>query len=449
MRKTDYSHLHPFQEDNDYFVLNVHTLRLHRINEPLFGILTGTIAPHLYNEEIEDHERMLRECEGLKPGPDPGENFKPQKKPRYSTLDLQVAHLCNLKCAYCYAQGGNFGGEDRQMSRERARQALDFFFLHAESEGPLQISYDGGEPLTNFEVIRDSSIYAKERGEKLGFRLSFTVGTNGTLATDEIARHFETFNFSPQISMDGPKEIHDQLRPYRDDKGSYDSLMAGIDTFTRNGVRLASRITLTPKNLNLKEQVEQLHKLGAIRIAAFPASGVAGEYAFQEENLEVLRQEYKKTARYILDTLFNKGNVVRFANLTESLDLIHNAQIKHYGCAAGRGFFSVNPEGNLYPCHRLVGNPEFLLGTLEQGFTTAETEDILQNHVDSRDICRDCWARYLCGGGCMAEAYFANKDIKTPFSISCEIYKMEIEISCWMYSRILEHDRKLLDKFCT
>jgi uncharacterized protein len=449
MRGTNYPHLHPFIAEEDHFVLNIHTSQLYKVDRLMYEILTGELSQQYPAADLISHRQYLEEFEGLTRCPSPGERFSPQIEPVYSTLDLQVAHTCNLNCKYCYAQGGNFGGEDRQMTIETARRALDFFFEHASGEGPFQIGYDGGEPLSNFEVIRDSSLYAVELGKKRKQKVNFTIGTNATLVTDEIAGHFEALNFSPQISLDGHKPVHDELRPFRDGRGSYDALLQGIDTFTRNSVKLASRITVTPKNLNLKGQVEQLYRLGAIRIAAFPASGVPGDYTFTEENLGILKEEYKKTADYILDMLFNKGEVVRFANLTEAIDVIHNAQIKHYGCGAGRGFFSVNPEGNLYPCHRLVGNSDFLLGTLDRGFNTEKTAEILQNHVDSRETCSTCWARYLCGGGCMAESHFAHRDIKTPFVVSCEIYKFEMETTCWMYSKILEHDKTLLDKFCT
>lgn len=449
MTQQPYSHLHAFQVEDDYFVMNSHTSRLYKINELMFQILDGNPEPSFPPEEIESHRQYLKEFEGISASRHPNHRFTPGMDTAYCTLDLQVSHTCNLACKYCYAGGGSFGGHDRQMSKETAKQALDFFFAHANPEGTLQIGYDGGEPLSNFDVIKDSALYASEWGNRHQQRVNFTVGTNATLVTDTIAEFFSRHSFSPQISLDGDREIQNLLRPFKNGQGSFDSLMDGLDTFNRHGVSVASRITLTPWNMNLKDQVERLHNLGAIRIAAFPATGITGEYAFREEDLGVLREEYKKTADFIIEKLIEKGEAVRFANLTEALDGLHNAQIKHYGCGAGRTFYSVNPEGNLYPCHRLVGNRDFLIGTLRDGFDTEKLAAITNNHVDSRDECRSCWARYLCGGGCIAESHHSFKDISIPLKLSCEIFKYEMEMTSMIYARILAHDKTLLRKFIT
>lgn len=371
--------------------------------------------------------------------------FIPQTDPPLDTLDLQVSHLCNLDCKYCYAQGGNFGGSDALMSSATARKAIDYFLQHCDGDAELCVSFDGGEPLINIDVIRDTAQFASSRGNDLGKRFRFNIGTNATLVDEEIAAFFSRYHFSPQISLDGGADVHDELRPFKNGKGSFRELRKGIDTFKQKGVRLASRITLTPQNLQLKDYVEQLHNLGAIRIAAFPATGVAAPYAFQDEHLDILKAEYDKTAHYFLDTLFETGRFVCFSNVTDNIKNIHKAKILHYGCGAARTFISVDPHEDIYPCHRLVGNKKFRLGNLEQGMDADKRRLFLDNHSESKEQCRQCWARNLCGGGCLVEADYHNHDIKTPFDLSCEIFKYEKELSMMIYSRIFAHDKSILD----
>lgn len=452
------SHLHRFKVWGDRFVLNISTSRFYKINQLMDRILgsmmegksmreiTGLLDSRFPPDQIINYGKKIEEMGLLGNGGSDETDFEPPTDHPLDTLDLQISHRCNLDCKYCYAQGGSFGGEDRVMASETACRAIDFFLEHSDSQKTLSISFDGGEPLINFDVIRDAARYARERGETENKKIGFTVGTNATLVTEDIAEFMSQYHFSPQVSLDGNEKIQDELRPRKNGGGSYRQVLAGIDMFTRKGIKLASRITITPRNLNLKDNVEILYNLGVIRIAAFPATGIPGPYAFGPAEVAALKEELDKTAEFFLDILDNEGKFVPFANFTDNIKNLRNAQILHYGCGAARKFISVDPYGDIFPCHRLVGNRKFRLGNLRQGMKRQKRGLFLDNHVDTKEKCRQCWAKYLCGGGCLVEAEFAGGDIKTPYEASCEIFRHERELSMMLFSRIHTLDKSLIDK---
>lgn len=447
-------HLHTFNVWGERFVLNIPGSRVYKINERMMRIIellqegqpaeqiTRDLGIRFPMEDIAGDLSMLEKLDLLT---GKQETFTPQAS-LLDTLDMQISHRCNLACRYCYAGGGNFGGQDKSMTLETAKKAIDFFIDHTDGKEKLCISFDGGEPLLNFKVIKEAAMYGKEQEKKRGRTIFFNIGTNATIVDDEIARFFSEFQFSPQISLDGAEPIQDELRPFKNGKGAYRDMMEGVAKLKEKGVRLASRITITPRNLNLKDNVQLLHHLGVIRIAAFPATGIPGDYAFRPEHLQILKEEYDKTAEFFLDTLFNKGERVCFSNFTDNLKNLHKAKVLHYGCGAARSFISVDPHEDLYPCHRLVGNEKYRLGNLQSGMDDEKRRIFMENHVDSKEKCRHCWAKYLCGGGCLVEAEYANNDIKTPYDVSCEIFKYERELSLMIYAKINTRDKSLLKK---
>lgn len=456
MVNTRLSHLHRFQVWDQHLLLHIPESRVYKINRLTYDILdlleeelsgneiVRRLIPAGYSpEEVAQHLKTLIRMGILEAREE--HRFTPPENPPLDTLDLQVSHLCNLDCKYCYAQGGNFGGKDALMSEDTARKAIDYFLAHSNGEDELCISFDGGEPLINFDVIRRTAAYARQRENGGSRRFRFNIGTNATLVTENIASFFARYGFSPQVSLDGDQPVHDELRPFKNGRGSYRELHEGIRLFKEKGVLLASRITLTPRNLRLRDSVELLHKLGAIRIAAFPATGIPGDYAFSAEHLDILKQEYDKTAEYFLHTLFETGRFVCFSNFTDNIKNLHHAKILHYGCGAARTFISVDPHEDIYPCHRLVGNKKYLMGNLKQGIDHGKRRVFLENHSGAKEKCRECWARNLCGGGCLVEAEYHNHDIKIPFDLSCEIYKYEKELSMMIYSRIFSWNKSILD----
>lgn len=450
-------HLHKFEVKGEQFILNIPASRFYKINSMMAQIIDLLQDSRSPGEIIESlgqqypREEISRNIEnlvktGLLSYKDNDEPFIPPMERPLDTLDLQVSHHCNLRCRYCYAGGGNFGKKDKLMTANTARKAVDFFMDHTNGKDELSLSFDGGEPMINFDVIKEAVSYAAEKGEKRDQPVRFSIGTNATLVTEEIADFFSRHRFSPQFSLDGPEHIHDELRPLKNGKGSYRQLLEGIQQFDKKGVKLASRITLTPKNLRLRDYVEQLHEMGVIRIAAFPATGIPGEYAFGPADIDTLKEEYDKTAEFFLDTLFKTGKYVKFANITDNLKNLHKAQVLHFGCGAARKFISIDPYEDIYPCHRLVGNKKYRLGDLKTGINREKRRLFLDNHVDSKEKCRDCWAKYLCGGGCLVEADHANGDIKTPYDVTCEILKYEKELSMMIYARIHAEDKSLLER---
>jgi uncharacterized protein len=363
------------------------------------------------------------------------------------TLDLHVSHDCNMRCTYCYASGGSFGRERRMMPLEVATRAVDLFLDRCLPEGLLNLCFDGGEPLLAFGRMREIAAYALESAERAGRVMSLSVGTNGTVVSDEIGDFLRSNRFGTQISLDGSREAHDQLRRFSSGRGSFDSLMSSIEHLKACGVHLAGRITLTPYNLDLAETVELMHELGFIRIAAFPATSIEGDSAFRSQDVDRILSELDVVAERFLE-LHLQGQRLLFSNLGDKLRDLHMAKRRHWSCGAGRMILSVDPSGDLYPCHRFVGNPALKLGSLEQGIDPATQQRFLDNTVLSHSLCTACWARYLCGGGCAVDSFFHHGRLDAPYEPMCQITRHEIELAIFLYAELRSRAPDVLDETC-
>jgi uncharacterized protein len=364
---------------------------------------------------------------------------------RFDTLDLHVCHDCNMRCSYCYASGGSFGRERRIMPVEVARRAVDVFLEHCAHEGLLNICFDGGEPLLAFGRMREVTAYALARSEELGRIMALSIGTNGTVVNDEIAAFLKTNRFGTQVSIDGVREAHDRLRPMRGGRGTFDLVMANVGRLQAAGVHVAGRITVTPHNLELAETVELMHRLGLIRIAAFPATAVEGDAVLRACDVDRLCSELDAVAERYLEVHL-AGERMMFSNFGDRLRDLHMAKRRHWCCGAGRTILSVDPAGDLYPCHRFVGTEAFRLGSLVGGIDEDAQQRFFDNTVLRHATCAACWARHLCGGGCAVDAFFVHGRLDEPFEPMCELTRHEIEHAIVLYSRLREKAPAMLDE---
>jgi uncharacterized protein len=330
----------------------------------------------------------------------------PLTNPPLRALSLAIAQKCNLGCTYCYAQQGEFGGAAKSMELTEAFRAVDLLVNAAEPGARLNLAFLGGEPLVNRKVLRAATERAAEMALGRDARITFSITTNGTLLSEDDARFFEEHGFAVTISIDGPREVHDALRPFKGGAGSYDAVMKRVEPLLRiqRQMQVSARVTVTPKNLLLRRTLDTLVAAGFHSVGFSPMlSAPTGDGEMQAEDLEVMLAEMIDCGQEF-ERASCSGRRYPFANMTNAMREIHRGTHRPYPCGAGAGYLGVSAEGELSACHRFVGDQDGAMGSLADGIDPGrQVEWLATRHVHRQEPCRSCWARYLCGGGCHHE----------------------------------------------
>lgn len=330
----------------------------------------------------------------------------PLTAPPVHALSLAIAQKCNLGCTYCYAQQGEFGGPAKNMSADLANQAADLLVDGAAPGARLNLAFLGGEPLVNRPVLQATTRRAAERAAARGVTLNFSITTNGTLLTEADAAFFEEFGFAVTISLDGPRDTHDANRPFKSGKGSFDRIIENLKPlFARQRqMQVTARVTVTPANIELRETLDQFvdagfHSVGFSPMLAAPT----GKGEMQPADLEIMLGEMIACGREFERRML-AGQRYPFANMVNALREIQRGTHRPYPCGAGAGYLGVSADGDLAACHRFVGDAEGAMGSLGAGVDEVRRSAWLADrHVHTQEPCRNCWARYMCGGGCHHE----------------------------------------------
>ena len=330
----------------------------------------------------------------------------PLAPPPIHALSLAVAQKCNLGCTYCYAQQGEFGSPAKNMPIENARLAVDQLVEGAAPDAKLNLAFLGGEPLVNRSVLRDTTLYAQEAAQRRSLAITFSITTNGTLLTEDDANFFEEHAFSVTVSLDGPREVHDQLRPYKSGAGSFDEIMRRLKPLLarQKQMQVAARVTVTPFNLRLRQALDEFIAAGFHSVGFAPMlSAPNGTGEMRPSDLQTMLGEMIACGReFERRTL--AGERYPFANMVNAMREIERGTHRPYPCGAGAGYLGVSADGELSACHRFVGDEAGAMGSLWEGVDRSrQAEWLTQRHVHRQEPCNSCWARYLCGGGCHHE----------------------------------------------
>ena len=357
-------------------------------------------------------------------------------------LCLHVTHDCNLACRYCFAEEGEYHGQRALMSFEVGKQALDFLIEHSGNRTNLEVDFFGGEPLMNWDVVKQLVEYGRSREAETGKRFRFTVTTNGVLLNDEMMDFINREMHNVVLSIDGRKQVNDFMRPFRSGKGSYDLILPKFKKMaeSRNQQQYYVRGTYTHHNLDFSEDVLHLADEGFEQISVEPVVAPStADYAIQEADIPALCREYEKLAEAILARR-RAGNGFNFFHFMIDLSGGPCVYKRISGCGAGTEYLAVTPWGDLYPCHQFVGNTDFLLGNVKDGIVNTELRDRFKMvNVYAKDTCRDCFSKFHCSGGCAANAYNFTGDILKPYEIGCELQRKRLE--CALMIKAAEADQ--------
>ncbi|MCD8390816.1 MAG: thioether cross-link-forming SCIFF peptide maturase, partial [Firmicutes bacterium] len=345
-------------------------------------------------------------------------------------LCLHIAHDCNLRCQYCFGDTGEYKGGRCLMSAEVGKKAIDFVINNSGSRRNIEIDYFGGEPLMNFEVVKEITEYAKEQGKLHDKNFRFTITTNGLLLDDKKKEYINENMSNIVMSLDGRREVNDRMRYKVDGSGSYDIIVPKFKDIaeSRNQTNYYVRGTFTAKNLDFSNDVLHMADLGFKQTSVEPVVAPYEEdYALRPEHIPQILKEYEKlTEEYV--KRYREGRGFNFFHFMIDLDQGPCAVKRLSGCGAGHEYLAVSPQGDIYPCHQFVGNTDFKMGTVFEGTIDRDIEQYFEkSNVYTKEKCKNCFAKFYCSGGCSANAYNFNGDINKPYELSCEFDKKRVE----------------------
>ena len=345
-------------------------------------------------------------------------------------LCLHIAHTCNLNCSYCFASQGKYHGERAVMSLEVGKRALDFLIENSGTRRNLEVDFFGGEPLLNFEVVKELVKYARSIEKEHGKNFRFTLTTNGLLIDDDVIDFANRECSNVVLSLDGRREIHDRFRVDYAGKGSFDRIVPLFQKLveSREGKNYYMRGTFTHANPDFLEDIKVMLDLGFNELSMEPVVCAPGDPAeLTDEDIEIVKEQYEKLAELMLKK-HKEGRPFTFYHYMIDLKGGPCIYKRISGCGSGTEYMAVTPWGDLYPCHQFVGDDRYKLGDIWTGVTNTEAQNEFREcNVYARPECADCWARLYCSGGCAANAYHATGSVKGVYEKGCELFKKRME----------------------
>ena len=455
--------VHQYKNNGYDIVLDVNSGAIHVVDDVTYDVIAlyeGHTREEIVNslrerypetevEEALDEVQMLVDNEELFTK-DTYENYIMDFKKRptvVKALCLHIAHDCNLACQYCFAEEGEYHGRRALMSFEVGKKALDFLIANSGNRRNLEVDFFGGEPLMNWQVVKDLVAYGREQEKLHDKKFRFTLTTNGVLLNDEVMEFCNREMGNVVLSIDGRKEVHDKMRPFRKGAGSYDLIVPKFQQFaeSRHQDKYYVRGTFTYYILDLSEDVLYLEDFGFMQIWVEPVVAEPKEpYAIREEDLPKLFEEYDKLAVEMIRR-HKSGEDFNFFHFMIDLEGGPCVAKRLSGCGSGTEYLAVTPWGDFYPCHQFVGNEKFLLGNVDEGILNTDIRDEFKCcNVYAKEKCRKCFARFYCSGGCAANAYNFSGDICGAYDIGCELQKKRIE--CAIMIKAAEEEQKNEEK---
>ena len=420
--------VHVFRYHDTYYAYDTGSGALHTCDEATARLLQGE-AVELSDEELKE---TLADIEGLKKegllfAEEP--KTAPMKSGEVKALCLHICHDCNLRCRYCFADEGAYHNVREMMSLETAKAAIDFLIRESGQRKVLEVDFFGGEPLMNLGVIKETVAYAKAEAAKRGKRFLFTTTTNGLLLNDDAIAFLNDEMENVVLSLDGRKEVHDAVRKTVSGQGSFDAVIEKIKKFVRirGDKHYYVRGTFTAKNLDFSKDVLFLADEGFDCISLEPVVTDIPDLTIKEEHLPAIEREYEKLCdAYIRREAEGKGFL--FFHFHVDLEGGPCLQKRVSACGAGNEYFSVVPNGDIYPCHQFAGDPKWRMGNVFEGkLDPAIRGTFAASCLFTRKKCENCFAKFICSGGCSANNYHYNGDINEPYEMTCAMMKKRIE----------------------
>ena len=382
----------------------------------------------------------LRDAQVLRPA-SRNKRLTPRLEPGgvpLSTMVLEVAQDCNLRCTYCYAEAGTYGAVPCLLSPDKGRQAVRYLLEHSGDRKQVTLIFFGGEPLMNMPAIRAATDEAISCGGRLGKKVHFSLTTNGTLLDPEIVSFLHENRVSVAVSLDGPGHVHDRNRPDAHGNGTYAEIVSRLGMLLENSpVPVAARVTLAPDQWHkVGEVFDHLIGLGLHEVGIAPVSPVTKALLPTAAEEEALLEGFGLLAKRFVANA-KKGRVMPFSNILDLLARLHLGQTKTVSCGAGFGYMAVDAKGRLFPCHRLAGETDFCIGNITHGIDAGRINSCMGSlNSDRSKNCSRCWARTLCAGGCHYENHLRENHLGLPRGTSCRFIRSWLDLGIKTYAEL-------------
>jgi len=448
--------IHKFEKNGVYVVLDVNSGAVHVVDKMVFDILdhfpekdateTVKLLSNKYNQDevssaivelqyLIDHEQLFSEDGYIT-------NLEFQnRKPVIKAMCLHIAHDCNIRCKYCFASQGDFEGDRSLMSLEVGKKALKFLVDNSGNRRNLEVDFFGGEPLMNFEVVKELVHYGCSLEEEYKKLFRFTITTNGVLLDDDKIDFINKNMDNVVLSIDGTREVNDLMRYTVNGGGTYDIIVPKFKELVekRGNKNYYVRGTFTRFNTDFAKDVIHMADLGFKSTSVEPVVAEAHhEYALREEDLETIYEQYDLLAE---ELIARRGKENDFSFFHFVVDLSQGPCVvkRLTGCGAGSEYVAITPDGDIYPCHQFVGNEDFRIGSVVNNTYNNHLSTSFKNaHVYNKEKCKTCWAKFYCSGGCHANAYNFNNDINIPYDLGCDMEKKRLEASLYIQAKLME-----------
>lgn len=454
--------IYPFEEGGKKLLMVVENAAFAELDEPSWRavhlvagqeridrkVLVEALTPEFGAEEAQATVRGLMQLEVLVPKDTPRlrTDLEPLPVTPLTSLVLHVSHDCNMRCGYCYADYGRYGTDPGYMAPDLAQKHVERFFDQLGPNSGVHLTFFGGEPLMNLPVVYAAHAYAKERAKREGRKLAFGLTTNGTLLTPELVEFFAKEQFTITVSIDGPPDVNDRLRPLEDGRKSYDVIMERVRA---TNLKAHARVTLTRRSTDIARIVKHLVEAGFQDVGVSPVATGSDRFDLDGEDLakvlagmRVLCDEFIEHAK--------QGRIYPFSNIRTVLEQIAAGDPRPVPCGAGTKLVAADNKGDLYACHRLVGQAQFKIGHVDSGVDEQVRYDLVQSfHPRTREPCQTCWARYLCGGGCHHIAWLHTGQKAAPWAIGdhfCDFLRGWYRLGLYTYARLAEEAPDALDQ---
>lgn len=427
--------IHIFNYRDKNYIYDTGSGALHECDKPTADYLKAKEMgedidiTYITDEQIKE---ILGDVEGLK---EQGLLYKdeikayPMKSGFVKALCIHICHDCNFRCRYCFADEGAYHSKRESMSFETAKAAVDFLIANSGNRKVLEMDFFGGEPLMNLEVLKKTVYYAKEEGAKHGKKFLFTTTTNALLLNDETIQFFNEEMENVVLSLDGRKEVHDAIRKSVNGKGTFDLIIDKIKKFIslRGEKSYYVRGTFTAKNLDFSKDVLFIADQGVDSISMEPVVTEIPDLAITAEHIPAIEKEYETLCEAYLQRHF-EGKGFNFFHFNVDLEGGPCLSKRVSACGAGNEYFSVVPNGDLYPCHQFASDENFRMGSVFEGITRPDIrEKFATSCLFTRKKCENCFAKFICSGGCSANNYHFNGDVDEPYETTCAMMKKRIE----------------------
>ncbi len=444
MTTVDFNRIHRFRFEDLNIVLDINSGAVHVVDAPTWDFLDYLLvnpveaALDLMMEQygyqtavdVVDEVAKLMQAGQLFSDDHALRDYTPHTEPVVKAICLHMAHDCNLRCGYCFAESGAYHGARSLMSLETGKKALDFLIRASKQRQHIEVDFFGGEPLLNFDVCKALVAYGKEQGARCNKIFKFTITTNGVLLTPEVQDFLNREGISAVLSLDGRPAVNDRMRRFPNGDGSYDAVLPHFLQFaqSRGDLEYYLRGTYTHYNVDFTRDVAHMVDLGFRSLSMEPVvAPEEADYALTEEDVASACREYDRLARHYL-ACARQGDGYNFFHFNVDLSGGPCLPKRLSGCGAGHDYLAVSPEGDLYPCHQFVGEEAYKVGTVETGIVNYDLcRQFQESHVRSKEVCMHCWARFYCGGGCHANNIHYGGSLTTPYEKGCTLQRKRLE----------------------